>query len=65
MINLNNGESRIQMSKDTITINGNTYPKPSKGNNITQVNEKIFINGYQFKNGKFKRTILSMWYYYF
>ena len=34
--------------------------KPGVGNTLVQSNNHIFINGYEFKNGKFKRTLRAI-----
>lgn len=37
-----------------------------KGNNITNANGEVYIDGYQLMpNGKWKRTIRAIWYKYF
>lgn len=54
----------------TLTYNGKLYhngkvyklPKDCLGNNITNINGKIYIDGYEFKDGKFKKT-LKAWIY--
>lgn len=45
---------------DRVYINKVAYKKPGKGNTIVQHDNRIFINGYEFKNGKFKRTLRAI-----
>ena len=52
--------SLIFASGDRIYINKVVYKKPGKGNTIVQHGERIFVNGYEFKNGKFKRTLRAI-----
>lgn len=40
-------------------------PKKCKGKNITTINGKIYIDGYEFKNYKFKRTLKALWHKWF
>ena len=43
-----------------VYINNVGYTKPGRGNTIVQSNGRIFINGYEFKNGKFKRNLRAI-----
>lgn len=40
-------------------------PKHIRGNNVTQINGEIFIDGYEFINGQFKRTLKALWHLFF
>lgn len=55
------------LDDDYLIIDNIKYelPKKSRSNNITMINNKIYVNGYEFKNGKFKRTLKSIWYKFF
>lgn len=45
-----------------VTINGAELPPaPSKGYNSTVVNGKVYVDGYEFKNGKWKKTLRAWW----
>lgn len=60
-----NGISSITDSNRGITIiNGVEYPwvKGMKGNSMTQINGKIYIDGYELKNGEWKKTLLALYY---
>ena len=49
-----------------VIINGVELPPvPSKGYNSTVVNGKVYIDGYEFKNGKWKRTLIALWHLWF
>lgn len=52
--------STIFTCGDRVYINNVGYKKPGRGNTIVQSNGRIFINGYEFKNGKFKRTLRAI-----
>lgn len=60
---ITNGNSIIINDKK-IVINGEDFDNPFKGKSTSTslVNGRIFVNGYEFNNGKFKRTIRSIWY---
>ena len=40
-------------------------PKKYSSVNLTTINDRIFINGYEWKNGKWKRTLRALWYWFF
>lgn len=55
-------------TKDRVIFsNGEVYkiPKKIKSNNVTQINGRIYIDGYEFINGKFKRTIKALFHLFF
>lgn len=53
--------------KRVTIINGNEYPwvKGMKGNNMTQINGKSYIDGFELKNGEWKRTLLGLFHLFF
>ena len=58
----------IVQVNDKVIVNGiELSPCPSKSNHInsTIVNEKIYLNGYEYKNGEWKRTLAALWYWLF
>lgn len=57
---INNNNQTINMVDNKLIINGKEYKKPGIGNTLVQSNNHIFINGYEFKNGKFKRTLRAI-----
>ena len=49
-----------------VTINGVKLPPvPSKGYSSTVIDGKVYIDGYEFKNGKWKRTPRALWHLLF
>lgn len=42
-------------------------PAPIKGNNYTSsvIGNKVYINGYEFKRGKWRRTLRALWHMWF
>ena len=61
--------NNIQMSNGTVVIgnrvwiNGKELPQcPTLGKDITQINNKVYIDGYEYKNGKWRRTLKALWY---
>lgn len=55
-------------TKDRTVLRGNQFVKFHKnmtGKSITTVNGKCYIDGYELKNGKWKRTFMALWYLIF
>ena len=49
-----------------VIVNGKELPScPSKGRNITTINGKTYIDGYEYKNGKWRKTIKALFHKYF
>ena len=49
-----------------IVVGGKELPPcPIKGGNITIINNKVYQNGYEFKNGMWKKTFKAWWYRWF
>lgn len=40
-------------------------PPPTCCNNTTIINNKVYIDGYEFKNGKWKKTLRAWWHLWF
>lgn len=61
--------SNCTISWDSITINGKTIsPPPSKRCGrvtTTIINDRIYVNGFEYINGKWKRTLKALWHYLF
>lgn len=64
--------SNIQISNNTIVqgnqvwINGTLLPPaPCKGYNSTVIDNKVFLDGYEFKNGKWRRTLRAIFHLWF
>lgn len=56
------GDVWVTTTDKKVNINGKVLDKPGRGNTQTIINGKIFINGFQYKDGVFKRTLASIWY---
>jgi len=63
--------TQINYSKGVKTIGKRVWinnkelpPVPSKrdGYNQTIINQKVYIDGYEYKDGKWKRTLKALWY---
>lgn len=54
---------------NSITVKGNQVwidgtplpPAPCKGHNSTVIDGKVFLDGYEYKNGKWKRTLKALY----
>lgn len=56
----------IVVSENEVTINGVKMPPcPAKGHNSTIIDNKVYLNGYELVNGKWKRTLKALWYKWF
>lgn len=50
----------------TVIINGIELPKPPTGcYNVTTINNKVYIDGYEFKNGAWRKTLRAWWHLWF
>lgn len=58
--------SGVVVIGNEVTINGVKMPPcPTKGYNSTIVNNKVYLNGYELVNGKWKKTLKALWYKWF
>ena len=58
--------SGVVIIGNEVTINGVKMPPcPAKGHNSTIINNKIYIDGYELVNGKWKRTLKALWHKWF
>jgi hypothetical protein len=49
-----------------IIINGIKLPPPPTGcYSVTTINGKVYIDGYEYKNGKWKKTLRAWWHLWF
>ena len=62
----------IQMDIGTKVIGNQVWingvklpPAPCKGYSSTMIDGKVYLDGYEFKNGKWKRTLRALWYLIF
>ena len=62
-----NGKEII-IDNNNLYYQGEKYPLPKickSGSRVTMINDKVFINGYEFKDGKFKKTLRALFHKYF
>ena len=59
--------SIVNSKEKWIEINSIRYkfPKRVKGHSVSQVDNHIFIDGYEFIDGKFKRTLRALYHLFF
>lgn len=59
--------SIVNSREKWIEINGVRYkfPKRVKGHSVSQVDNHIFIDGYEFIDSKFKRTLRALYHLFF
>jgi len=58
----------ITQTTDKIVINGKEvteFPQGRKRQSVTIINDKLFVNGYEYKNGTWKRTLRALWHLWF
>ena len=59
----------VQIINNQICYKGNHLPElPNKHqsyNNVTIINDKLYINGFEWKNNQWKRTLKALWCYWF
>lgn len=68
MIEIGNGNKFVncQISDGRLILNGKEIPKPpTKMNNTTMINDKVFVDGYEYKDGEWKRTLRAWIHKYF
>lgn len=51
---------------EKLIVNGKEVPKPPVPmNNVTMTNDKVFVGGYEYKDGQWKRTLKAWLHKYF
>ena len=54
------------ISGNKVMINGYTLPPaPCKGSSVTVINNKVYMNGYEWKDGYWKKTLRALWHKWF
>lgn len=52
----------IVVQGNRVIMDGEMLPlAPSKGKNISIVGNNVFIDGYEFKRGKWRRSLRALW----
>lgn len=58
--------SGVVVIGNEVVINGVKLPPcPAKGYNSTIIGNKVYLNGYEFVNGKWKKTLSALWHKWF
>ncbi len=58
--------SGVVVIGNEVTINGVKMPPcPVKGHNSTIITNKVYLNGYELVNGKWKKTLKALWHKWF
>lgn len=58
--------SGVVVIGNEVTINGVKMPPcPVKGHNSTIIDNKVYLNGYELVNGKWKKTLRALWHKWF
>lgn len=61
-----NGEFIQNIENDGIIIDGKKIPScPTPMNNCTIIDNHVFIDGYEWKNSKWKKTLRALYHKYF
>ena len=58
----------IVIVNDKVIVDNVELPKAPKsifGSNVTTANDKVYVNGYEWKNGYWKRTLKALWHLWF
>ena len=58
----------VMIINNEVYIDGNKVPDMPKskcGANVTTIGSKVYVNGYEYKNGKWKRTLAALFHYLF
>lgn len=60
-------QSIVQINNDVYVDGKKVEGVPGRANSLSicQVNDKLYVNGYKYVDGKWKRTIGSIFYYIF
>lgn len=60
------GNNGVMVLNKDVRIDGKKLPPcPAKHNSTTIINRKVYIGGYEWKNGKWKRTWRALWHLMF
>lgn len=66
MVIISNG-TVVNQSKRIVTIDGKIYdfPKGMRGQNVTVIDNKVYIDGLELVNGEWKGTLKALWHKFF
>lgn len=61
-----NNENVVTIGNKAVFVNGERFPLPNdKCSSSTVIDNHIFIDGYELKNGKWKKTLRAIFHKYF
>lgn len=63
--NIQIGDNYIVQGNRIIIDGVELPPVPSSGHSSTVINGKVYIDGYEFKDGRWKRTLKALWHLWF
>lgn len=56
----------VTLIGDAIYFGGKKLPDPPRGvSYVNIVNDRVYVNGYEYIDGKWKRTLSALWHKYF
>lgn len=60
----------VVLNENELVVNGRKYELPKRvqnrsGHSITQVDGKLYIDGYEFRKGEFRRSLSALWHMLF
>ncbi len=59
----------VRINGNVIILDGSEIPPPphftEHNSNITAIGDHIYINGYEWRNNNWKRTLAALWHYIF
>ena len=59
-------QNGVYVCNGKVIINGiKLPPPPTNCNNITTIDGKVYIDGYEFKNGKWRKSMRAWWHLWF
>lgn len=65
-ITIHVGRGAFLENNEMIYIDGQLIPNPPcEFNNLRIINRKVYVDGYEYKDGIWKKTLAAWWYKYF
>lgn len=55
----------IIQSNNIVTVNGKEIPLPNGAISISVINNDVFVDGKQYIDGEWKRTLRALWHKFF
>lgn len=71
MVEIGNGNEIVNCQlcdtrNEKLIVNGKEMPKPPVSmNNVTMINGNVFVGGYEYKDGEWKKTVRALLHKYF